>query len=82
MIKTVKTNYYSNIINDNKGDQKVLFNTIDKLLHRNVVKKYPKASSAQELVNTFADFFHHKIENIQNELSAQKHCSNTPHILM
>jgi ribosome biogenesis protein Nip4 len=79
MIKTVKTNYYSNIIIANKGDQKVLFNTIDNLLHRNVVKNYPKASSAQELANTFADFFHHKIENIKNKLSAQNTAVTNPY---
>ena len=61
MIKDAKTNYYSNIINENRGNQKVLFNTIDKLLHRNVEKRYPTALSANELANTFADFFH-KIE--------------------
>ena len=79
MIKTVKTNYYSNIINANKEDQKVLFITIDKLLHRKVVKKYSKASSAQELANTFADFSHHKIENIKNELSAQNTAVTNPY---
>ncbi len=56
-----------------------MFNTIDKLLHRNVVKKYPKASSAQELANTFADFFYQKIENIKNELLAQNTAVTNPY---
>ena len=79
MIKDAKTNYYSNIINENKGNQKVLFNTIDKLLHRNVEKRYPTASSANELANTFADFFHKKIELIRNDLSADCTAVINPH---
>ena len=80
MIKDAKTNYYSNIINENKGNQKVLFNTIDNLLHRNVEKRYPTALSANELANTFADFFHKKIELIRNGLLADCTAVINPHL--
>ena len=80
MIKDAKTNYYSNIINENKGNQKVLFNTIDNLLHRNVEKRYPTALSANELANTFADFFHKKIELIRNDLLADCTAVINPHL--
>ena len=52
---------------------------IDKLLHRNVEKRYPTASSANELANTFADFFHKKIELIRNDLSADCTAVINPH---
>ena len=69
LIKSTKTGYYSHIINENKDNQKVLFNTVDKLLHRKVEKRYPTAASAEELANTFVDFFYNKIDMIRNELS-------------
>jgi len=68
LIKKVKENYYSNIIQENKGNQKILFNTINRLLHRNTEKCYPTAPSSEVLANRFADFFCPKIEAIRNDL--------------
>ena len=62
LIKKEKQNYYSNIIQENKGNQKVLFNTVTWLLHRNTEKCYPTAPSSEVLANRFADFFCQKIE--------------------
>ena len=50
------------------SNQKILFNTIDNLLHRRPEKRYPTASSTAELANNLAEFFHNKIVNIQNAL--------------
>ena len=58
MIKNAKRTYYSSIIFNNAHNQKVLFSTVDKLLHRKPEKCYPSASSKTELVNKFADFFY------------------------
>ena len=56
------------MISNNAHNQKVLFKTVDKLLHRRPEKQYPAASSTIELANKFADFFSNKITAIRNEL--------------
>ena len=65
MIKNAKTTYYSSVISSNAHNQKVLFSTVDKLLHRKPEKRHPTASSTTELVNKFADFFSNKIAIIR-----------------
>ena len=78
MIKDAKTTYYSSAISNNKHNQKVLFNTIDKLLHRKPKKRYPTASSKTELVNNFGDFFCNKIAVLRNELTDKSINNNQP----
>ena len=68
LIKKAKENYYSNIITENKGNQKILLNTISWLLHRKTEKCYPIAPSSEVLANRFADFFCQPIEAIRNDL--------------
>ena len=76
MIKNAKTTYYSSVISSNAHNQKVLFSTVDKLLHRKPEKRYPTASSTTELVNKFADFFSNKIAIIRKELVIDSsHCN-------
>ena len=76
MIKNAKTTYYSSVISNNAHNQKVLFSTVDKLLHRKPEKRYPTASSTTELVNKFADFFSNKIAIIGKELAIDSsHCN-------
>ena len=70
MIKSAMTDYYSAIITENKSNQKVLFNAVDKLLHRKSDKCHPAISSPDELANRFANFFYDKTANIRNDLSA------------
>jgi hypothetical protein len=63
-------NNYSAFILENKSDHKVLFNTIDRLLHRKSVKHYPTCDSTVELCNKFADFFSEKIVAIRREINS------------
>ena len=69
MIKNAKTIYYSSVISNNAHNWKVLFSTVDKLLHRKPEKRYPTALSTTELVNKFADFFSNKIAIMRKELA-------------
>jgi hypothetical protein len=77
MIKNAKTTYYSSVISSNAHiNQKVLFSTVDKLLHRKPEKRYPTASSTTELVNKFADFFSNTVAIIRKELAIDSsHCN-------
>ena len=70
--KKAKEYYYSNTIQENKVNQKVLFiNTVTRLLQRNKEKCYPTAPSSEVLANRFADLFCQKIEVIRNDLFAR-----------
>ena len=69
MIKEAKTTYYSSAISNNKYNQKVLCDTVDKLLDRKPEKYYPTTSSKTELVNNFEDFFSNKIAVLRSELA-------------
>ncbi|CAB4021845.1 Hypothetical predicted protein, partial [Paramuricea clavata] len=68
IIKSSKMNYYSAFILENKSDHKVLFNTIDRLLHRKSEKHYPTCNSIAELCNSFANFFSEKIVAIRQKI--------------
>ena len=76
MFKRAQSSYYSSFICDNRSNQKILFNTVDKLLHRRPVKRYPTASSTVKLASNFAEFFHNKIVAIQEALSSEPSLSD------
>ena len=60
--------YYASLINENISDSKVLFNTIDRMLHRTPQNHYPSCGSPKELCDKFADFFCDKIVTIRHQL--------------
>ena len=65
LIKSSKDKYFSKIISDNKKDQKILFSTFEKMIHKNREASYPISSSPVQLANSFAEFFVNKISIIQ-----------------
>ena len=67
-MKSSKMSYYVSLINENKSDSKVLFNTIDRMLHRTPQNHYPSCGSPKELCDKFADFFCDKIVTIRHQL--------------
>ncbi|XP_068675358.1 uncharacterized protein [Montipora foliosa] len=64
--------YYSSVVRDSAHDTRLLFRSIDTLLQRQTVKRYPSADNDQQLANDFADFFTAKIERIREELAFRK----------
>ena len=72
LVYSSKMSFYSKIIDDSSNDNKVLFSTVDKLLHRSTETKLPSSPSSTELSNTFVNFFNNKIVNIRSELSARE----------
>ena len=68
MIRDPKSIYYSSIIAENKGNQKVIFQTIDQLLQRKQEPRFPTSSSSERLANEFAAFFHEKISKMRCSL--------------
>lgn len=65
-----KMHFYSNIIDEHKNNQEVIFSTVDKMLHLTPEKFYPTCNSAEELANKFSDFFVNKITKIRSEMSS------------
>ena len=72
MLYEAKEQHYSAGIQENVHDSKLLFRTVDKLLQRNIEKRYPSANGDQELANAIADFFSAKIVRIRDELLVKK----------
>ena len=64
MVKTAKEIYFSSVIDDNKSDQRVLFTSINTLLNRKPVSRYPSCTSDEVLANRFNSFFLEKINTI------------------
>ena len=68
MIHESKSNFYSSVISENKGNQRILFQTIDKLLHHKNDVVLPTSSSDEHLAERFADYFINKITTIHTNL--------------
>ena len=68
-ISDAKSIYYSSIIAENKGNQKVLFKTIDQVLQRKQEPRFPTSASSEQLINEFAAFFHEKISKMRCNFS-------------
>ena len=60
--------YYNNKIKETDGDQKKIFQVIDKVLRTNEEPPLPSCSSNIELADKFADFFITKISDIRKNL--------------
>lgn len=85
LISSLKSEYYTNIINQHSSDQtsihqsnqhssdqKVLLNTVNKLLQKSRVRRYPASCNNTTLANSFADYFTEQIEKIHQSLSLRE----------
>ena len=57
LIKNSKQVYCSNLIKDGACDQKLLFRTVTKLLHKTTTARYSTATNNEFLSNSFIEFF-------------------------
>ena len=69
MIHESKSNFYSSVISENKGNQRILFQTVDKLLHRKNDIVLPTSSSDEHLAERFSDYFINKFTTIHTSLT-------------
>ena len=72
MIESLKSTYYTDIINEHSSDKRILFKTVGKLLQKSTNKCYPPSSDDTALANSFADFFTSKIDKIHHGLVERK----------
>ena len=68
LIESLKSTYYTDIINEHSSDQRILFKTVEKLLQKSTNKRYPPSFDDTALANSFADFFTSKIDKIHHGL--------------
>jgi len=72
LISSLKSEHFTNIINQHSSDQKVLFKTVNKLLQKSPVRRYTASHNDTTLVDSFADYFTEKIEKIHQSLSLRE----------
>ena len=53
LISSLKSEHYKNIINQHLSDQKVLFKTVNKLLQKSPVRRYPASHNDTILADSF-----------------------------
>ena len=70
MLDNAKSDYYTNLVDENKHDQGLLFKTVNKVMHRVKENPMPKADTPQRLANDFNKFFNDKISKIRADFDA------------
>ena len=70
LLLSVRSQYYTKLIDDNCLNQRTLFGIVGKLLHRSPAPQYPACSSVADLANKFIGFFGEKIITIRRELES------------
>ena len=70
LLEKSKCNHYSNIVVENQGNPKALWNCFKKILHRSSVAVLPDCTSKTDLPNTFCKFFYDKILKIRSTLQS------------
>ena len=71
LISSLKSTYYTSLINEHSSDQRVLFRTVNKLMQKSHETRYPPSLSNALLADSFADFFTAKVEKIHTALVAR-----------
>lgn len=72
LISSLKSEHYTNIVNQHLSDQKVSFKTVNKLLQKSPVRRYSASHNSTILADSFADYFTEKIEKIRESLSLRE----------
>lgn len=71
LISSLKSTYYTSLINDHSSDQGMLFRTVNKLMQKSHETRYPPSRSNALLADSFADFFTAKVERIHTALETR-----------
>ncbi len=64
-----KGDWYSQMIDENKDDPRKLWNSINRILHRNEASPLPDCSDKADLANSFGTYFKDKITKIRTAFS-------------
>ena len=72
-----KSHYYENMVSTNSATPKLLWECINKILHRRPAPSLPTHASIKSLCNSFSSHFKHKISVIQSTFTG--HTPDTVH---
>ena len=64
LIHDSKMKFYSDVINENSNNQRVLFSCFGKMLNTSAAKKLPSHDCPINLANMFADYFDNKVQRM------------------
>ena len=73
-VRNTRSNYYSNILNNNSKDLKVVYGIVNKLTGDKQASVLPYTVSYADLADRFAEFFSEKINKIRDDITRE----NTP----
>ena len=82
LIDTAKSTFYTTVISEISGDQRMLFKTVNKLLQKQKEQQHPSSyPDSTCLANAFNNFFISKIDKIHNTLMERtvENDLNSPH---
>ena len=65
LIHESKMKFYTNVIEENTNNQRVLFSCFAKMLNTSAAKKLPTHECPRNLANMFADYFDSKVQRIR-----------------
>ena len=65
LIHESKMKFYTNVIEENTNNQRVLFSCFAKMLNTSAAKKLPTHECPRNLANMFADYFDSKVQSIR-----------------
>ena len=66
-LSKAKTDNLCRTVSENERDQKALYRTMNKIMHRNQANPLPEHSSSVQLANDFSDYFRSKVDRIQEQ---------------
>jgi hypothetical protein len=70
LVNNSKSEYFSNLINENLTSPKALWQSLNKLLNRNKLSVFPHLNSPRELADKFIQFFADKIAGIRQKFTS------------
>ena len=68
-LQSAKTRYYRDLIDSNTHNQRQLFRTLNKVMHREKKNPLPDSCDSQQLANDFNNYFHEKVDKIRRSFS-------------
>ena len=64
LISKAKSSFLSNLVTESSTNPRILWKTLNTILHRNPSNSFPESPDASSLANTFLDFFKDTIDRI------------------
>ena len=78
MMSKSKSDYYTSLLSNNSANPRQMWNSINKILHREKCKPLPDHTSLDTLCSSFSKFFTDKITLIRSNFVTNDHIHNFP----